>query len=92
MAANNDGVWDPNPVSLSFTILAPIWQTAWFRIIGAIAIVSLIYLIFWWRLKSIKTQKAKLEKRINAKTLELQKFGRRLMPSLDLLTFLKIRG
>jgi len=71
-AANIDGVWDSQPAIMEITILPPIWQTAWFRIIAVFFLGGVIYLIFWWRLRSIKTQKAKLERSINEKTVELQ--------------------
>lgn len=71
MAANNDGFWDEEPAILSFTISPPFWQTAWFRFIGAVFIVGLVYGLFWWRLRRIKAQKAKLELLVESKTQEL---------------------
>ncbi len=71
MATNNDGVWDSHPATLSFRIMPPVWQTAWFRLIVIVGVLGVIYLVFLWRLKRIKLQKAKLEKLVNKKTTEL---------------------
>lgn len=72
MAANNDGLWDEEAAMLTFTILPPFWQTSWFRLIAIVVIVGLIYIIFWWRLRSIKAQKLRLEKLVDIKTIELK--------------------
>jgi len=73
MAANNDGIWDEQPATLSFTVFPPFWQTAWFRVSVIVFVIGSVYLIFRWRLRSIKAQKIRLEKLVDLKTLELKK-------------------
>ncbi|MCF8368504.1 MAG: response regulator [Bacteroidales bacterium] len=70
---NGDNYWNEHPLAFSFIIKPPIWQETWFRIAAVIFFAGLIYLIFWWRLKSIKDQKIKLQKLVDEKTIELKK-------------------
>jgi hypothetical protein len=43
--ANQQGEWNENAASFSFKILAPFWQTWWFR---ALAVILTILLIYWF--------------------------------------------
>lgn len=71
-AFNNDGVANKEPVSLPVVIYPPFWKTWWFRIAGTLFILALVYGLFRYRLKSIKSQKKKLERLVAEKTLELK--------------------
>lgn len=44
IASNQDGVWNEEGASLSVTILPPFWMTWWFRVVVALALVSLLWL------------------------------------------------
>jgi signal transduction histidine kinase len=48
-AVSPDGSVTPNPATISFTILPPIWQRWWFLTLAAIAIGSTVYLIERYR-------------------------------------------
>ncbi len=48
-AVNSDGIATPEPASISFTILPPLWQRWWFLTLAAILIGSLVYLIERYR-------------------------------------------
>jgi len=41
-ACNNDGVWNPAPASLAFTVLPHFWQTWWFQAAGTLAGAGLV--------------------------------------------------
>lgn len=71
-SSNNDGIWNIEPTTLSFDILPPFWQTAWFRFMIVIALGGGTYLVFLWRLKSINDQKRRLEYLVDEKTIALQ--------------------
>ncbi len=71
-SANNDGIWNIEPTSLSFTVLPPFWQTIWFRILMVLWLAGITYMVFWWRFRSIKEQKKRLETLVNEKTIELK--------------------
>jgi ligand-binding sensor domain-containing protein/two-component sensor histidine kinase len=49
-AVNSDGVFSPTPATVAFKILAPIWQRWWFLALLAIAIASVVYVLFRYRL------------------------------------------
>ncbi|MBN2173644.1 MAG: response regulator [Bacteroidales bacterium] len=71
IACNNDGYWNHEPTRLSFTIMAPYWQTWWFILILVGATIGLIYLVFYLRLRTINNQKLKLQRLVEVKTREL---------------------
>lgn len=54
ISCNNEGVWNKEPVSYTFTILTPFWKTTWFRILASLIIASVITMAIWWRVKQIK--------------------------------------
>lgn len=67
LSANNEGVWNQAPVTLTFTILPPFWKAWWFRILLTIAIMLLLFTFFYYRLNQVRTEERKrseLEKRI----------------------------
>ena len=40
--SNNDGVWNEEGVSLAIRVVAPLWQTWWFRLSGLLALSLLL--------------------------------------------------
>jgi ligand-binding sensor domain-containing protein len=53
-AMNNNGVWSAKPAVISFTISPPYWETAWFRIVIACALLGMITMIFTIRYRYLK--------------------------------------
>ncbi len=70
-SSNSDGVWNESYKQLSIAILPPIWKTWWFKTLLVIVISMAIYSIFYFRIKTIKRQRWKLEKLVLEKTNEL---------------------
>lgn len=67
IAANNDGVWNRTGYRLPITILAPFWQTWWFRLLSLSALVAITVVIARWREKRLATEqreKSELRERI----------------------------
>ncbi len=64
-AANNDGVWNETGASLAFTVLPFFWQTAWFRLVGALLLIGSGGSAVWWlvraRLRRAEFKKAVLD-------------------------------
>jgi hypothetical protein len=52
--SNNDGVWNDTGDSLEIVITPPWWQTWWFYSLIVIAIASLLYAIYRYRINQIK--------------------------------------
>lgn len=69
-AANNDGVWNEQGVSLVITIKPFYYQTAWFYILLGVFLVLLFFLIYKWRVSAIEHKNAELLK-VN---MELDRF------------------
>lgn len=65
IASNNDGVWNDQGIRVPITILAPYWQTNWFRLVIGLLAIGFSYWIYNNRIKSIK----KLEK-LNSDTVK----------------------
>ncbi len=74
-ASNNDGVWNEEGTSIKIIILAPWWETWWFRILAIFSIISIIGYIFYSRIQHFKNQKILLEKLVAKKTSDLQKMN-----------------
>lgn len=55
-AIDFDGKRSANEASSSFRILAPWWQTWWFRIMAAAILITLISYLFWRRIKTVKSK------------------------------------
>jgi signal transduction histidine kinase/ligand-binding sensor domain-containing protein/DNA-binding response OmpR family regulator len=45
-AANNDGIWNETPVTLSIKVLPPWWKTWWAYLLYALVIAALLYLFY----------------------------------------------
>jgi signal transduction histidine kinase/ligand-binding sensor domain-containing protein len=68
-ACNNDGVWNEEGASFSFTI-APAWyQTAAFRVSCLIASLCVLWLVYYLRMKQAsRSIRARFEERIDERT------------------------
>ena len=56
LAANEDGVWSPAPVRLSFTIARAWHQTLWFTVLAVLAVCGGLYALFSLRLRQVSGQ------------------------------------
>ncbi|MCB9262144.1 MAG: histidine kinase [Flavobacteriales bacterium] len=52
-AANHQGVWSNDERTIKVVVEPPYWQTWWFRLLIALALIALILLIFRFRTRSI---------------------------------------
>lgn len=66
-AANSDGVWNEEGISIGITITPPFWKTWWFYSLCVLATLGIIYLIFQYRIHQVKKReklKADFEKQL----------------------------
>ncbi|MTV41879.1 two-component regulator propeller domain-containing protein [Duganella radicis] len=70
-AANKDGLWSSEPVSVEVTIAPPIWKTWWFRVLLVTLGVGAAYLLFRIRIRLLVLQKQDLEQVVSSRTREL---------------------
>ncbi|MBS1634692.1 MAG: SpoIIE family protein phosphatase [Bacteroidetes bacterium] len=71
-AMNNDGVWNIEPVTYSFQILPPWYNTWWFYSICAVVLVASIWYYNYHKTKKLMEDKQKLENEVNLRTRELR--------------------
>src|SRR6185312_11291449 len=62
------GLWSPAAEVLRITIIPPFWMTWWFRTLACIVAVALLYGIFKYRMRSVRTQRLLLEKQVKERT------------------------
>jgi len=70
-AANNDGVWNDKPLSITIHVLPPFWKTWWFYLLSAIIISVIIYLIYKIRINQIRKEEA-IKTEFNKKIAEIE--------------------
>jgi ligand-binding sensor domain-containing protein len=70
-ASNNDGLWNEQGTSIKVIITPPFWQTWWFRMGVALAILSSAFAFYRIRINAIQAQKAKLEEQVLERTAEV---------------------
>lgn len=70
-AANNDGVWNPEPMSIKVIILPAYWQTWWFRIMVLCIVGGLIYGLFLWRIR-LARERDRLQMTYNQRLAEVE--------------------
>ena len=62
-AANNDGVWAPEPASFTFVLVPAWWQTLWFRLLALVlAIAGLALLAQLWSRRLLLRRVERLER------------------------------
>jgi ligand-binding sensor domain-containing protein/serine phosphatase RsbU (regulator of sigma subunit) len=70
-AMNNDGVWNEEPVTFSFKINPPFWQTWWFYLICAAIAFGLIYGYVKVRERNLLREKKVLEEKVEQRTRQV---------------------
>ncbi len=73
IAAGANGIWNPEPVSFTFTINPPWYRTIWFYSICIIFIIISIFSFIWVREKNLKREKRILEMKVRQRTAEVVK-------------------
>ena len=70
-ACNNDGVWNKEPTTFSFTITPAFWQTWWFYLLCIVTGSGGLYLFVKVRENNFRRAKAILEERVQLRTVEI---------------------
>jgi ligand-binding sensor domain-containing protein/serine phosphatase RsbU (regulator of sigma subunit) len=72
-AMNNDGYWNKEASSFTFTISPPWYNTWWFYSLSAIGLLAAAFGYSNFKTKKLKRDKEKLEMVVNIRTSELRK-------------------
>jgi signal transduction histidine kinase/ligand-binding sensor domain-containing protein len=70
--ANNDGLWNEAGIALAVTVIPPIWQTWWFRIVGAVVVMAGAFAIYRLRVRSIERYNLQLQQQVEERTREIE--------------------
>jgi len=71
ISANNDGVWNIEPISFKFKIKPPIWKEIWFLSLSLLIFLFIAYAIINYRIQSLKKAKNILEQKVSERTEEI---------------------
>ena len=69
-AMNSEGYWS-KPFEYKFTIRPPFWKTWWFRVLGAILVISSVWYFIKRRERKLLQEKQKLEQLVDERTAEV---------------------
>jgi serine phosphatase RsbU (regulator of sigma subunit) len=72
-AANCDGIWTPEPVSMSFVITPPFWKTKVCYALEIILGITLIFLFVTVRERKLQHDKKVLAQKVKERTIEIEK-------------------
>jgi serine phosphatase RsbU (regulator of sigma subunit) len=72
MAANPDGIWNPDFVCFSFYLKPYFTQTAWFYILIVLLVFLTIFLFHRVRINRLKTRQKELSRLVELRTRDLQ--------------------
>ena len=68
---NNEGEWSARTIAVELTITPPFWLTWWFKTLALLSIIGSAFGFYYFRMKSIKSQKNKLEQKVQQQTQQL---------------------
>ena len=77
-AANNDGLWNEEGLSLKIVIRPPFWATTWFRLLTLLLIVSSVTGWLYRKAKIARLREEALRRQVQARTQELELKNREL--------------
>ncbi len=72
IAANNDGVWNEEGITLRVTVTPPFWQRWWFIVASATLILGSLGAAVWNRFRNVRLQQRRLAALVEVRTRELQ--------------------
>jgi len=78
IGSNNDGVWNKEGVSIKITIIPPLWETWWFRLIGLFFIFTIIYIFFRLNTAQIRHRAEILKREVRDRTIKLEESNSQL--------------
>jgi len=67
-AANNDGLWNNTPATLTIVVIPPFWMTWWFRSLLFLSVCAAIYSYYRYRLYAIKAKQKVLKQLVKEQT------------------------
>jgi signal transduction histidine kinase/ligand-binding sensor domain-containing protein len=69
--SNSDGIWNETGTSIKINISPPWWKTHWFILLLTVFSAISLFVIYRWRLASLRKQKNLLEQSVDERTREV---------------------
>lgn len=69
---NRAGMWSPNELRMPVTVLPAFYETWWFRILAAVALLALAYAAYRLRVRQLAKRAEMLEGLVRRRTVELE--------------------
>jgi len=69
--SNSAGVWNEQGTAVTLTVVPPIWETWWFRLLVGLAVVSVAATAYTLRLRNLSQQQRRLETEVDSRTREV---------------------
>ncbi len=82
-AANNDGIWNNDGITLYIRINPPFWQTKWFYALCVIIVIGGFWGFLKYRTSSIKRENKILEEKVEERTQELAQKNKDITSSIQ---------
>jgi signal transduction histidine kinase/ligand-binding sensor domain-containing protein/DNA-binding response OmpR family regulator len=82
-AANNDGLWNSQSLSVKVHISPPFWQTLWFRALAVLSALALVSIIYRVRTRIAGEQKRLLEMQVKERTSEVVRQQQEILKQSD---------
>jgi hypothetical protein len=80
-SCNNEGIWNIEPVTFSFTIKSPFYKTWWFIVICILFLSAIVITIFRVRVRQIRNkQQAEFEQQVEISKAELKALRAQMNP------------
>jgi ligand-binding sensor domain-containing protein len=80
-SCNNEGIWNIEPATFSFTIKTPFYKTWWFMVICIVSISAIVIIIFRIRVRQIRIkQQAEFEQQVEISKAELKALRAQMNP------------
>jgi ligand-binding sensor domain-containing protein/signal transduction histidine kinase len=85
IASNNDGVWNHTGASFRFTLEPHFYQTVWFMVICAIAVLLLARVWYRWRMRQLRRLADVLSEQVADRTRDLVVANKQMREAQDTL-------
>lgn len=80
-SCNNEGVWNVEPTTFSFTVKSPYYKTWWFILLCIVSISTIVIVIFSVRVRQIKRkQQVEFEQQVEISKAELKALRAQMNP------------
>ncbi len=83
LASNNDGVWNTSGSALSVELRPHYYQTAWFMVLCATALLFAVGALYRWRMGRLRRLAQSLSEQVTARTRDLERANEELLDAKD---------